>query len=156
MNFINTEHLGVKFKMLDTILYKRSIYGQKPDVLTFTQNHVLLYLKHSKNNTATLKDIEKSFEVSQATMAGVISRLDKNGYVKTFISEEDHRKKMVTLSDKGIKRSKKSEEFVQRSEKLMGSELTEDERKELHRLLDKVYTTLKNDFEEKVQSEQKY
>ena len=36
MNFTNTDVLGVKFKMLDTILYKRSIYDQKPDVLTFT------------------------------------------------------------------------------------------------------------------------
>lgn len=68
----------------------------------------MLYLKHTKDNTATLKDIKKSFEFSQATMAGVISKLDKNGYVKTFISEKDHRKKKVILSDKGLKRSEKS------------------------------------------------
>ena len=55
----------------------------KPYNITIMQSWVLLYLKDTKE-CCTYKELEKEFEVSQPTMAGIISRLDKKSWLLRF------------------------------------------------------------------------
>lgn len=74
--------LRAKIKKINDLMYKFGNQELKKIDLTFSQFHALVYLEHCENGEATLKQLEAHFKVAQATMAGIISRLECKGYVK--------------------------------------------------------------------------
>lgn len=69
--------------------------------LTLSQGHILKFLTRQQDNKATLKEIEKNINVAQSTVFGLVSRLEKKGFVSTSHDITDKRIKIVTLTTVG-------------------------------------------------------
>lgn len=95
--------VGFRLKKINDLLQKRADQQMKELGLTFSQHHVLVYLVHQDMHTATLKDLEHTFRVAQATMAGIVVRLEEKGLIESFICTDDKRIKMVRLTEEGKK-----------------------------------------------------
>ena len=63
--------------------------------LTLTQSRVLGYLDRS-GGQATQKEIEGFLQVSHPTVAGIINRMEQNGFVRCRLDPADKRSKIVS------------------------------------------------------------
>ncbi|MBQ7653881.1 MAG: MarR family transcriptional regulator [Clostridia bacterium] len=140
---------GVIFKQIGGALLKNANNNLKKDNLTHSQMCLLLKLEKSNDREMTFKQIEKEFHIAQATVAGIISRLAQKGFVQTFVSPFDKRVKMVRITQSGLQQCEKAKDRIENAEQFLVSRLSEDERKELFRLLTIVNETLHSDPEEK-------
>lgn len=102
--------------------------------LTFAQARVLQYVISRGGNT-TQKSIEDHLDVSHPTVVGIVSRMEKNGYLICHMDREDKRNKIVEATEQAFLISQELEEGrIAQEEKLLRG-LTEKEVEELHRML---------------------
>ncbi len=69
--------------------------------LTLAQGHVLGFLL-AHGGKAPLKGLEKAMNVAQSTSAGLVSRLEKRGYIENVADETDKRIKIVAITKSGL------------------------------------------------------
>ncbi|MBR3344577.1 MAG: MarR family transcriptional regulator [Solobacterium sp.] len=134
--------LGFKIKKINDMIEKGINHRLQELDLTFSQHHVLVYLERQENKTARLKELEKHFNVAQPTMAGIVVRLESKGLVRSSLLPEDRRVKVVTLTDSGSQLLHESFLSMRNGEKLLVSKLNDNEKEELGRLLDILYSTI--------------
>ena len=135
--------LGFLIKKIHDLMRKRVNQVLEQMDVTFSQHHVLVHLMHCEGYEASLKDLEHRMETAQSTMAGIVSRLEDKGFVEGFTDEQDLRVKKVRLTEKGVRICRKSLEDIRESERIMCSQLSEEEITELKRMLDIMYGSLK-------------
>ncbi|MCD8146554.1 MAG: MarR family transcriptional regulator [Clostridiales bacterium] len=134
---------GFLLKKIDEALKKRADQSLRELDLTITQSHILRVLDSQENGTCTLKELERFFCVAQPTIAGTVSRLEKKGYVEALADESDRRVKVVRLTELGKRQNRLSREKVQETEWQMTAGMTEEEQRELKRLLQMVYENIR-------------
>jgi DNA-binding MarR family transcriptional regulator len=135
--------LGLQLKKINDLMQKQANHSLEEIGLTFSQHHVLVYLVHCNGHETTLKDLEHRMEVAQSTMAGIVSRLEDKGFVKGFTDPDDLRIKKVRLTEAGEEICRRSWKDIQERERVLSSGMNAEEKAELLRLLDIVYTSLK-------------
>lgn len=102
--------------------------------LTFAQAIVLQYVI-SRGGSTTQKSIEDHLDVSHPTVVGIVSRMEKNGYLVCHMDREDRRNKIVEATGQAVLIARELEEGrVAQEEKLLRG-LTEKEVEELNRML---------------------
>ncbi len=134
--------IGFKIKKINDKLQKKADKTMEELDITFSQHHILVYLIHLENKTCSLKTLEKEFKVSQATMAGLIKRMEEKEIVKTHIGENDKRIKMVTITEKGILICQKSREMMMKGEETIKSIYSQEELNNLTNYLERLYKIL--------------
>ena len=84
------------------------------------------------------KQLTEEMRINASTMSEFISHLESDGYVERNVDPSDKRATLITLTEKGRARAHELQD--ERKEKLtqLFSPLTEDEQKELFRLLNKL------------------
>ena len=107
--------------------------------LTTKQGKFLGYLQAHKERSVSQKELQNHFEISHATTAGIVKRLESKGMVRTYSDEDDKRSKIVELAagEEKVHRTmtglrKKIEEDLYRG-------FTEEEQEQLLNLLHRVY-----------------
>ena len=68
--------------------------------LTPTQLLVLHYISKHQGENICHRDIEKQFELTHATVSGIISRLEAKGFINCFADEKDRRFRNIMITDK--------------------------------------------------------
>ncbi len=134
--------IGFRIKKVDDLLSKQADRSMQEMGVTFTQHHVLIYLVHQKDHTSTLKEMEHSFKVSQATMAGIVKRMEEKEFVESFGSETDKRIKLVRLTSKGEDICKVSRKLMQEGENRMRSLYSDEEMMRFEEYLDRLLNLL--------------
>lgn len=134
---------GFRFKKITDLIRLGADNDMKQIGLTFSQFHVLLCLKDRSKEMTSLKELEKFFQVSQATMAGIIVRLEQKEYIHSCIDPEDRRVKLVQITEQGKQACEKAHGNMVEREKKIFRDFSEDDRKKLNELLDKVLNNLK-------------
>lgn len=102
--------------------------------LTFAQARVLEYVI-SKGGNTTQKSIEDYLEVSHPTVVGIVSRMEKSGYLVCHVDKEDKRNKIVETTERAVCVSQELETGkIAQEEKLLKG-LTKEEIETLYRIL---------------------
>ena len=70
--------------------------------VTYAQMKMLIVLENSPQHSLTLKELERIFGMTQATIAGTASRLEKKMLVEGYTEASDRRIKHIRLSEKGL------------------------------------------------------
>lgn len=109
--------------------------------LTLSQSRVLTFL-NSKGGQATQKEIEEFLEVSHPTVVGIVSRMEQNGYVTTWLAPKQQRSKMVRLTKKAQTIAEELVRMVQNQEETMLRGLTQEQITELAKMLLVIYENL--------------
>ncbi|MBQ9048233.1 MAG: winged helix DNA-binding protein [Solobacterium sp.] len=135
--------IGWKIKRLADEMNRNANSKLQQHNLTFTQIRVMVHLlRHADNNTSTLKKLEKQFEVAQATMAGIASRLEAKNLVEGFVLPEDRRVKCIRLTDKGRALLNEEKERLDAYERRLKAGFSELELETLNTYLDRIYNNI--------------
>lgn len=133
---------GYRLKRINDLLHKRANNMLEKYGITFSQHHVLLYVNCKDDKTCTLKEIEKYFNVSQATMAGIVKRLEEKELLDCFYKENDKRVKYVSLSKQGQLMCNITHDYVRELEKNILNLYSEEEMNNFVNYLDRLYEYL--------------
>ncbi len=136
-------HSGELIKRLNDILGRSANKDLKCDDMTASQIKLLIIISETYNECITLKELEKHFGVAQATIAGIVARLEKKDMIESFYVPDDKRVKHVKLTDKGREVCKHAWVNMVKKEEWFLSSLDEKEKEELHRLLQKIYDNVR-------------
>ena len=104
--------------------------------LTLKEFSVLLRIRFQ--GVATQYDLVELFKVSGAYIAKLLRKFEDNGYIARKEDPENRRKKLVKLTDEGIKKTDELIEVIQNWEDKVTAGISEDEIKTLKEILFKI------------------
>ena len=135
-------HVGLYFKKISEKLEKKVNSENVKYGITCSQRKLLWFLKRHENERVTMRDIEKFFDCSHATVSGLVGRLQERGYVVTVPDEQDKRAKILLTTEKA-----KEYYACRETERLAGEErllsgFSEAEKAALMNYLDRIYKNL--------------
>lgn len=134
--------VGFLIKQIQDGIEKHANNDLRENNLTMVQNRVIMLLHMSPDAAKSLKELEKEFNVSQPTMAGIIRRLTDKGYVTTFGDPSDKRIKIVRLTGVGIERGNEARKYIEKMEAKLLSNLSQEEQIQFRQLLLKVLSSI--------------
>ena len=129
---------GTLLKQIHDIMEKNANNVLREQELTISQSGVLVLLDEKEGKTASFKELEKEFGVSQPTMVGILNRLVQKDFVEVLTDSEDKRIRKAHLTQKGADKCKEGYKHMNSAEEQILRSLTDDEKKEFNRLLLKV------------------
>ena len=88
------------------------------------------------------KDIENAFNMRRATVAEVVSLMEKNGLIEREVSHEDARLKKIVLTEKSLKIKENFEKDIKEVEKELIKGFSKEEKQEFLRLINKMSNNL--------------
>ncbi len=106
--------------------------------LTASQCRILKFLFLQQNQSARIVDIEKECGITHPTVLGFLDSLEKKGFVFKIANPNDARSKLISLTQKAKDMQHRLEMVVAKIDHAWVEHLSEQERKELQKLLQKL------------------
>ena len=138
----NDYDCGTLLKQINDIMEKNANNALRGQDLTISQSGVLVLLDEKEEKTATFKELEKEFGVSQPTMVGLLSRLEQKHLVEILADPDDKRIRRARLTQKGEEKCKEGYKHMRSAEELLLGDLTAEEKSEFINLLLKIRNSL--------------
>ncbi len=135
------DDVGFMLKKLNDRLHVQADANCRECGLTFSQVRVLKVLRKN-GGQASQKVIEEELGVAHPTVVGIVSRLEKNGFVSCHMDPADRRNKIVCETEKALENQKKHKKQILEVEAKLLAGLSEDEIQELKRLLRHLYQNM--------------
>ena len=133
--------IGCLLKMITDKIKMRADADLAQQGLTLTQSRVLGYLNRN-GGQATQKEIEGFLQVSHPTVAGIISRMEQNGFVRCWLAPADKRSKIVGQTERAAAIAHEMQATINATEQQMLHSLTPDEIAALESALRTIYADL--------------
>lgn len=106
--------------------------------LTASQCRILKFLFMQQCQSARIVDIEKECVITHPTVLGLLDSLEKKGFVFKIANPQDARSKLISLTPKAKDMQHELEIVVAKIDHTWVEHLSEQERKELQKLLQKL------------------
>ncbi|MGL5066676.1 MAG: MarR family winged helix-turn-helix transcriptional regulator [Sarcina sp.] len=121
-------------KRVDASLSETGLNGQ--------QARLIGYIYRDQENGVIQNDLAKNFNRSKGSITSMLQGLEKKGYIKRVINEENERQKNIYVLDKGIALIDEFKNLFENIEIQINQSLTDEESENLKNLLQKVNTNL--------------
>lgn len=95
--------------------------------LTAAQGHIMGYLAH-RQQPPCARDIEEAFHLSHPTVSGLLSRLEKKGFIEFRPDENDRRCKRIHILPKGLELNETMHQTIVETEARMVQDFSQEER----------------------------
>lgn len=135
--------IGFLFKQINLMIKKEIDKNLIKYDLTTSQSRVLFFIYFRRDDKTSMKDIEEHMKVTHPTVIGIVKRLEEKGFVTTAPDPEDRRVKLVVTTQKTTKMIKKLDQGKRRMDEKLLKGFTEQEVKELRRMLFMIEDNLK-------------
>lgn len=135
--------IGFLFKQINMQIKKGIDKNLMEYDLTTSQSRVLFFIHFRGEDKTSMKDIEEHMKVTHPTVIGIVKRLEEKGFVTTASDPEDRRVKLVAITQKTTKMIKKLEQGKRKMDEKLLKGFTEQETKELRRLLSLIEDNLR-------------
>ena len=132
--------VGYLIKNISDMLKVKADAELKQYNLTLTQSRVFAYLGR-RGGQATQKEIEVFLEVSHPTVVGIVSRMEQNGYVTSWPSE-DGRNKNVKLTSQAEAIGTEMEQRILAKEQALLAPLSLEDQERLREMLLAIWKNL--------------
>ena len=124
--------------------------------LTAAQGHIMGFIAHSKQPPCA-RDIEEAFHLSHPTVSGLLSRLEKKGFVELRPDEQDRRCKRIYILPKGQELHQTMNATILTTEEQIVKGFTEEEKAQFGNYLSRALDNLgvhitKPEFKEEIHS----
>ncbi len=93
-------HIGPLIKLLNKEFEQLHTEKASSMGLTPAQLFVLHYIAKHQGENICHRNIEKQFELTHATVSGIISRLEQKGFINCYADENDRRFRNIIITDK--------------------------------------------------------
>lgn len=130
--------IGYLIKLIQDKMKSKADADLKRHNLTLAQSRVLLYILE-KGGETTQKEIETFMEVSHPTIVGILSRMEQNGFLTTWMDPQNKRNKIVHLTESAQNTAAEMDAFIQKNEAALLDSLTEEEIQVLQKALFVIY-----------------
>ncbi len=141
-----TQHIGHIMKLISDRMRINADADFKEHNITLPQARIIKFLSRN-GGSATQKAIEEHLGVSHPTVAGIVSRMEKNGYLECRTDENDKRNKIVKLTKKAVCLDAELKNSIDKREMLLLKGLSAEQTEELRRMLNILYNNI-NDKQE--------
>ncbi len=129
-------------KQTNELLEKKANQDLRRHGLTLSQMNILRYLYQTPGHELEQKQIESYLQVAQPTVVGLVNRLEKKGLIETYFSPEDHRRKIVRLTEDGNSVCDSGREYMEDAEQAVFRDLSKEDQETLVRLLTVVRNSI--------------
>ena len=109
--------------------------------LTAAQGRIMGYLAH-RDSPPCSRDIEEEFRLSHPTVSGLLSRLEKKGFIQFLPDENDRRCKRIHILDKGREYHDLMHKTILENEALMVKDFTPEEKEQFLSLLERAIANM--------------
>lgn len=123
---------------LDSSFGEASLNGLQARILGFVEANDKL------GKDVYQKDIEAEFKIRRSSVSSVLDTMEKNGFIMRQSVASDARLKKLVLTEKSIQIGQHYKNSVEYFESSVIKGLTEEEIKQLKKLLDRVYKNVLN------------
>lgn len=127
-----------KIKIISDKIEKNANQMLREFDITYSQARIIVVMARMKGEAVPLKELEKLFEVSQQTMAGIVSRLEAKGFVHAVEDERDRRVKQVCLTEQGRTLGDAVTKKMKQAERRIVKGLSKEEISQMDRFLSLV------------------
>lgn len=134
-------HIGYLIKSINDRIKVKADNDLKSHNLTLAQSRVLVFLKN-RGAQATQKEIEDFLEVSHPTVVGIVSRMEKNGFLNCSLDPSDRRNKIVALTEYALRTGEDMNSVIGEMEAKMLCPLTDEQILQLTEMLELIYNNL--------------
>lgn len=139
------QRCGAMIKRLAEITDRNANNELSKSDVTFSQLRILIMLHESIYDSLSLKEIERYFDLTQATVAGIIVRLERKNFLEGFTDPADRRIKRVRITQQGRKLCDDTKLFMDGCEERLLRCLDEEERSKLHEYLSRICRDMQQD-----------
>lgn len=141
------ENVGYKIRLLHNQLHKRMEYNNKRSEaetgdLTRMQRFTIGYLHRNTDREIYQKDLESEFAISRATASNMLAVMERKGLIKREPVEHDARLKKIVLTEQAKQMHRQVEVAIRETESLLTKGMSEDDKRNLHRYLDRMIQNL--------------
>ena len=131
---LHADDLGYLIKQISDKMRADADATFRKHGLTYSQVHVLSFVQ-ACGGSATQKEIEIYLNVSHPTIVGLVSRLEKSGFVTSHVDENNRRNKIVCVTKKAQQTRESLEIERKKKERRLEQALGQQEREQLMHLL---------------------
>lgn len=139
---MDSKGIGFYFKRINEVMAMAANAHLKKYDITYSQMNILFYMLRNNKNVVMQKEIENEFGLRHSTIIGLLKRMEKNNFIRVEVNPEDHRCRQVILLEKAYNFGTEMKEHRGYMDSLLTGALTEEEEKELRKLLMKVYENM--------------
>lgn len=123
------------------IKHRKIMQGYLDETGVYHAQHRLL-MKIFHEPEISQNDIARSMDVSAATIAVALKKLEKKGYISRHTDEGDNRFNKITITEKGNRVVEQSKRIFEMADKKILDGFTEEEKRTLSVLLQKLNDNL--------------
>lgn len=102
--------------------------------LTAAQGHIMGFVSHQSTPPCS-RDIEEAFHLSHPTVSGLLSRLEKKGFLELRPDESDRRFKRIYILPKGRELEETMHHIILTTEEKLVQDFTDEEKAQFAHLL---------------------
>ena len=111
--------------------------------VTHQQTQILAYIYARPNTDVFQKDLEKELGLKSSTVTVILQNLEKNNYIERSECDYDKRQKLIRVTDKAASMHEHFMSSVNAIEYILTESMSEQEQKELKKLLRKAVENVK-------------
>ncbi len=147
------KHYGPKLRVLFSMIDQQISAALEDMDLTCSQGHVIGFVTHRKTMPCP-RDVEEAFGLSHPTVSGLLSRLEKKGFLELIPDEVDRRCKRIRVLPKGRQCMDRLHAGIRSTEEKLVSDFTPEEREQFFCLLDRAIRNLGGSIPTQTQKEE--
>lgn len=138
---------GLLIKQLHDCLERRANNDLRPKDLTMMQMAVLMVLREAEGKQLAMKALERHFQVAQSTIAGVISRLERKGFVEAIGDAADKRIKLAHITAAGESCCEEAAKYQREAEEAIVRGFSQEEQAIFNNLLARAADNIKDNMQ---------
>lgn len=116
--------------------------------VTPAQSHTLLYLaKLCGGREVMQRDLEHELHLKASTINGIVDRLEEKGFILRRQSQEDGRKRLISLTEEGQAITEAFRAALEDTDRAFCAVLSAEEQEQLRDMLTRLIKNLENEVE---------
>lgn len=131
------KHYGPLLRMLHSCTDKAMTGALEEMELTAAQGHIMGFLARHSDPPCS-RDIEEAFHLSHPTVSGLLSRLEKKGFIEFRTDEKDRRCKRIYVLPKGRECQETMHQTIQNIEYRLVDGFTAEEQTQFFAFLERA------------------
>ena len=135
------KHFGHRIRVLHWCTDQAMTAALAQMELTAAQGHIMGYLAH-RDAPPCSRDIEEAFHMSHPTVSGLLTRLEKKGFIEFRADEDDRRCKRIYIAPKGHECNEMMHKTIRDNEERLVQDFTESEKAQFMTLLERAITNM--------------
>ncbi len=136
--FLMSEHIGKNIFIITNKMKRSLDKKHQKNNIYLGQARILMFLYNTRKDKIYQKDIEEHFQIRAGTVTGMLNALIELELIKRVDSKLDRRKKIIELTNEGIKKAKEAIKTIVEFENGLHNLLSEEERNNLTSIFEKI------------------